>query len=180
MTSRLKDVGNRFKSVFQTIDGMRFYGQLLGLPDTSRVSNFLSARRYLRTNPTTPIRPGNVIIADGVKFIVAEHGEGFYNVPIYIHFKLFDVDSILPLYETVTTKDPITGVKKTTPSASSTKNIYLSTQPAPNKIDEINIPQQYIICVANDEAHVGDRVGDYIVTKSDKMLGIWVLEMKKI
>lgn len=180
MTNRLSKVGDKFRSVFKLVDGTKFYGQLLGLPDTSRVSNFLSARRYLRTAVKTIVQPGNVMIADGTTFIIAEHGEGFYNEPIYRHFKLFDVDAFEPWYPVTTTQDTVTGVKKVSPAAISSTSVYLSTQPAPLKVDGLQIPAQHRICICNQNIGVGDRVGDHIVTKSDKMLGVFILEMKKI
>lgn len=180
MANRLSKVGERFKSRFKLIDGREFFGQLLGLPDTSRVSNFLSARRYLRTNVGTFIVPGLVMVANGTHFIIAEHGEGFYNEPIYHHFKLFDVDSIEPWYPVVSSTDAVTGVKTLAPSPTSSQNAYLSTQPAPYKVDAVNVPQQFKTAVCDKAVGVGDQVGDHIVTKSDFVLGVYFLEMKKL
>lgn len=175
--SRLLNVGRRFQSVFKLITGQQFYGQMLGIPDTSRVSNFLSPRRYLRTMPITPIRNRDVVVINGLEYIVAEHGEGFYVTPIYKHFKLFEVDENVIWYPVSTQVDSVTGVSKLV-RVTGMGSAYLSTQPKPSIDDEIKIPHKTKTAVTNVLAKVDDKLGDYIVTKADTVLGITLVELK--
>lgn len=178
MNQILKRVGLRFQSTFKLVDGSSFKGQILEPPDTSRVSNFLSARRYLRVMPESRIKPTDVMIATGMKFIIAEHGYGYYVDPIYRHMKIFQVDEEYPLLKMKEVVDPVTGVKSKVPDGPPV-TIYLSTQPKPDIDDRIKIPTEQIQAVCNYPVMVGDVVGPYKVIKVDKELGVYVCEMKR-
>lgn len=175
----LLNVGLRFRAKYKKIDGSSFYGQILEIPDTSRVSNFLSARRYLRTQPKTNVSARDVIVVNGVMYIVAEHGDGFYVDPIYKHFKLFEVDQTLEHYAMVGRKNPVTGVEQFVRDAY-TDDVYLSTQPHSLIKDSINIPQTSKTAISDKELAVDDRVGPYLVIKSDIVLGVNLVELKTV
>lgn len=179
MGTRLATVGNRFNMPFFLIDGTKFLGQLLDIPDTSRVSNFLSTRRYLRTaHDIKNITPSDVMIADGVKFIIAEHGTGFYREPIYKHFKLFQVTDILPWETMVETKNTVTGIMEKTRSVKTTP-VYMSMQPKNSTEDSLNIQNQNYVAVVNQPVAKNDILGgNKVVTKVDAVLGCWLIEMK--
>lgn len=152
---------------------------MLSIPDTSRVSNFHSARRYLRTDVESFIVPGDVINVDGVLFIVADHGTGFYQQPIYKHFKLFQVDLTAQWFKTEDVMDPVTGVishsYETTPTL-----VYLSTQPKPSIDDQLKVQTLQITAICNVAVNLSDKVGEYKVTKVDSELGVYALTMKVI
>jgi len=173
----LATVGTYFQMRFKLINGIYFYGQMLDIPDTSRVSNFLSARRYLRTKPKVVIKPGDVFVANGLKYIIAEHGDGYYKEVIYKHFKLFEADMVLNHTRIVPTKDSLTGLNSYD-TTTQLGTVYLSSQPHANTEDSIRIPQEVKIAVCNKEVKVEDKVGDFIVVKSDKVLGVYLLELK--
>lgn len=177
--SRLKTIGERFKMRFTRIDGFQFFGQMLDIPDTARVSNFFSARRYLRVATECEIKPSDVVIINKVKYIIGEHGDGFYHEPIYRFFKLFAVDLQANYYASIQAKNAITGVWErhfdTVPTT-----IYLSTQPESQVEDSIGIPQQRLLALCNHPAVKDDKIGNYIVTKVDFQLGIYVVELKEI
>ena len=177
--NRLQGVGARFKTKLKTVTGKEFYGQILQPPDTSRVSNFLSARRYLRTTPETPVVFGDVVITGDRKFIVADHAEGFYVDHIYTHFKMFEVDDELLYYPYQDTFDAVTGVKYRQVSPNGTK-VYVSTQPKASISDALHIPTYTKVAICNADIPVDSKLGGYQVTRNDKMLGIYVLEMKKL
>lgn len=179
MVNRLLHVGKRFRSKFKTISGREFYGQILEPPDTSRVSNFLSARRYLRTQPDTRIKPRDVIIVDGQRYVVAEHGTGFYVTPIYKHFKLFEIDMIENIMGAREVENPVTGVKTVVRDVNKGK-AYLSLQPAALVQDTTLIPQEMQIAVTNAQLEVEDIVGNYVVIKSDNVLGITLVQLKEL
>lgn len=203
MKNRLLNVGNKFLAKYSLINGNTFYGQILSIPDTSRVSNFLSSRRYLRTKPDTNVKAGDVAIIDGQKFILAEHGTGFYVDPIYKHFKLFQVDTVLNWYRKEVIVNSVTGVKEFTRTTLGGL-VYLSTQTKPDIEDEFHIQtvQKFFIC--NKCLQVDDVIGEfidgdlnfddfdpvdfssgkfvnsYVITKADTMIGIHLLEAKKL
>lgn len=175
----LSQIGKRFQGYYKTTTSKRVSGQFLSIPDTSRVSNFLSPRRYFRTSPETNLRIGDVLIANGTQFIVAEHGDGFYKTLIYKHFKMFEVDSVVELYKKTKTVDTITGLKDIEASKPSGK-IYLSIQPGRYIEDSTKFSLETHTAVCNrSDITVDDMVGDFVVTKVDHMLGIAVLELKR-
>ena len=179
MLNRLKEVGKRFRAKYRRIDGFQFYGQILDIPDTARVSNFLSARRYLRVAPECTIAPSNVVVIDGLKYIVAEHGTGFYVNPIYKHFKLFEVDTEAVWKKITSKKNIITGVIEKERSEQDDV-VYLSLQPKTNIDDNIKVPQQTYISICDKEVSRNDIIDNKVVTKVDKVLGCWLIEMKEI
>lgn len=178
MENRLLSVGDKFRNRYRKVNGAEFYGQMLDIPDTSRVSNFLSARRYLRTGPKADIKPTDVVIIDAVKYIVAEHGTGFYKSPIYKHFKLFEVDTTAEWYKVIQTENALTGLFETERVLQSTP-VYISTQPKSLFNDSLKIQQQAYQMIANVEVERNDILNGLIVTKVDKQLGIFIIEAKE-
>jgi hypothetical protein len=127
----------------------------------------------------TNLSPRDVVTANGIKYITAEHGDGFYLEPIYKHFKLFEVDSIVNWYPAKVNVNPVTGLENVYRDELE-EEVYLSTQPKSSIEDSIHIPHKTLVAVCNAAVKVDDRVGDYVVTKSDAVLGVTLLEMKKI
>ena len=176
---RLRNVGLRFRSKFKVVDGPHFFGQILDLPDTSRVSNFLSARRYLRVHNNSPITAGKVVEAQGDKFLVGDHGTGFYVKPIYTHFKMFLVDQEREWFTKAEQVNAVTGAKEKA-TAVSNGEIYISVQPKTDIEDSISIQSPRHTIVTNVALKVDDRLGeDWIVTKVDPQLGLYVAEVKE-
>lgn len=178
MTDRLAKVGSRFKMKFKTIAGLEFFGQMLDIPDTSRVTNFFSARRYMRVSPGCPLKPTDVVIANGIKYLVGFHGDGYHHEPIYRHYKMFEVDQEVAWYKKTFTENPVTGVKELTRTPQAT-TVYLSMQPKSQIEDTIKIPQQTYLALSNVEVARDEVLGKYIVTKVDEQLGLFVLELKE-
>lgn len=178
--SRLKSIGQRFRTTFVTVEGKRLRGQLLENPDTSRVSNFLSPRRFLRTSVPNPVTAGEIVIANGVYFIVSFHGDGFHlDDAIYSHFKLFEVDKISKWYSHGTYLDPVTG-QEIGREDLIPQTVYLSTNPDSYERDSVKIPNKRIEAVCNSEVKVEDRIDNFIVTKVDKVLGVYLVELKEV
>lgn len=176
----LANVGSKFKGEFTTIGGKKFKGQILDIPDTSRVSNFLSPRRYLRVTSTCLVVAGDVVNTPEGKFIVAEHGSGFYQgKEIYTHHKLFAVDRVEELTSETVTRDPVTGLDK---RASDTDGgtIYVSVQPKNDIEDKFKIQTPQHVLLVNKEVQVGDEIGDaWKVTKVDPVLGVYTCLVKE-
>lgn len=177
--NKLKKLGGKFRSRFTTIEGSDFFGQILQPPDTARVSNFLSARRYLRVDPDCFLQPGAVVICAGAKYIIAEHGDGFFNTPIYRHFKMFAVDWELPWIGSTSAMDTVTGVYKETKNVAK-GTAYISIQPGYSTVDAaIGIPNEQHVFVCDKQPALGDLIGNYFVQKVDLQLGIAVVGVRK-
>ena len=161
------------------IGGGYFYGQILDIPDTSRVSNFLSARRYLRVNPSSLIVAGDVVSGGTTKYIVATHAEGFFLGPIYRHFKLFVVDKEFQYKKKSFVENPVTGIKELVLSEQ-IETAYLSLQPSSDVSDIIKIPQETFIGICNIPMSRDDQIDNYIVTKVNEVLGVYLLELKEV
>lgn len=176
----LLGVGRIFQSKYKTLTGKVVSGQFLSIPDTSRVTNFLSARRYFRTQPDTKLQPGDILLSEGDKFIVAEHGTGYYKQPIYKHFKMFQVDEIKPWSRKVTTTNAITGLKDKT-SDQALGDVYISIQPDRYIEDGTKLALDSHIAVCNKaDVQVNDIIGGYLVYKVDIMLGVSVLSLRQV
>jgi hypothetical protein len=178
MENRLLSVGDKFRNRYRKVNGAEFYGQMLDIPDTSRVSNFLSARRYLRTGPKADIKPTDVVVIDATRYIVAEHGTGFYKSPIYKHFKLFEADTIGEWYKVTQTENTLTGIYETQRTLQAIP-VYISTQPKSLFNDSLKIQQQAYQMIVNVEVERNDILNGLIVTKVDKQLGIFIIEAKE-
>jgi len=176
---KLKNVGLKFRDKYKIMNGQTFFGQILDIPDTSRVSNFLSARRYLRVHIGTNVQSSNVAIIENDKYIVGEHGTGFFRNPIYKHFKLFLVDQQRAWIRNYETEDLVTGVKKKS-SELNLGVVHISVQPKSDLQDSILVqtPRHTIVC--DKEIKVDDKLGeDWVVTKVDPQLGLYVAEVKE-
>lgn len=175
----LKRTGLKFRGKLKIEGGQTFLGQILDPPDTSRVSNFLTARRYLRTSIKTPVKANDVIIADSTsKFIVAEHADGFFKSPIYKHFKLFSVDEQIEWFTSTRVLHPVTGQPEDT--FISQGLISVSIQPRSDLEDFTNIQVPQHELVLTGRVSLGDKLGEqWVVTKVDYQLGITVARVKE-
>lgn len=173
----IRGVHERYRSKLSRIDGLAFYGQILDIPDTSRVTNFLSAKRYLRTGPLSVIKPADVVIADKTKYIVGEHGTGFLITPLYKHFKMLKVDLELPWTRNTDVVDPVTGVIKSG-TRTSLGTAYVSLDTKNDIEDALHIQTERHIFVTDKNVQVEDYLGNFIVTKVDKLIGLSVCEVK--
>lgn len=179
MGKRLAEVGKKFQMKMAKIDGTVFYGQLLAIPDTSRVSNFLTPRRYLRTASIPPVVPGDVIKVQGTTYIVAQHGGGYFkDYVVAQYFKLFEVTSREDWYAAVTTTNAVTGIKEME-RVNQDEQIYVSLQPKGEIKDEIHIQQQSYIAIINRAVGRNDQIGNLMVTAIDPVLGVYEVEMKE-
>ena len=177
---RLRNVGKSFRGKHKIDGGPHFYGQILDPPDTSRVSNFLSARRYLRVHNNSPVRAGMIVNVDKKDYLVATHATGFFRNPIYTHFKLFQIDATLEwISKSDRIKNPITGVWEVASDVSK-GDIKVSVQPKSTMEDELRIQTPQHVVLSAEELVVGDKLGpDWVVTKVDPQLDVWVIDVKE-
>lgn len=173
----IRGVHERYRSRFKILGGSDFYGQILDIPDTSRVTNFLSPKRYLRTGPFSPVKPGDVVVLFGVMYIVGEHGTGFLIAPLYKQFKMLQVDIELPWERNTDVVDTVTGVVKSG-ARTSLGTAYISLDTKNDIEDALNIQTERRLFVTDKDVAVEDYLGDFIVTKVDKLIGLSVCEVK--
>ena len=177
MTSKLADIGGQFQSRFKFLDGSKFFGQLLNIPPQPKIAGFIAARRLLRVRSQSRVKPTDVIIAENVKYIVAEHGEGSYGGPLYNQFKLFEVTDVLAWNQPVVTVNTVTGVEQFTRTASQ-GDVYLSLQTAPSVTDKLGVDQVTRIAACNKVVAVDDAIGPYIVMHTYQAFGVTVVHLR--
>lgn len=176
----LKNVGLSFRGKYKIDGGQHFYGQILQPPDTSRVSNFLSARRYLRVHNGSAVAAGMVVIVDNKKYLLGDHASGFFRDKIYTHYKMFQVDQERTWFsKSGITTNAVTGVKE---ASDPTDNgvVALSVQPKSMIEDgfQIQTPQHTVL--VGQPVMPNDKLGDdWVVTRVDPQLGIYVVEVKE-
>lgn len=180
--TRFESVRKNHETQMQTVAGVSFYGRILDIPDTSRVSTFISVRRYLKTSTTCSIQPRDVIVAGEEQYIVGDHGTGFpsgFTKGIYKHYKIYQVDIQCQWEKTSKVQDPVTGVWRTVRTLQ-TELAYLSFEIIPNQEDTaIGTPVQAVRAVTNVPAQRDDILNGMVVTKVDESMGLSILEMRE-
>jgi len=176
---RLRRAGQKFRAKYKIVGGGNFYGQLLDIPDTSRVSNFFSVRRYLRVLPNSGIVAGMLVEVDDDTYIVAKHASGYYKNQIYTHFKMFSVDEERVWTSKTTSINAVTGLHEKDVLVNN-GTIQLSVQPKGDIEDSISIQVPQHTVITNTAVSVDDMLGDnWVVTGVDKQLGIYVVTVKE-
>ena len=178
MRGKLDTIAHRFNSKMRIIGGQEFFGLILPAPILS-TSGQLNPQRFLRTTLNPPVTFGDVIVADTQTFIVTLHGEGYYNSPIYQHFKLYPVDAVEVLKITTVEEDPVTGEEIKVRNGDG-GNAYLSFITQNSKSENLVINQDIKTAVCNRVVNKGDILGNYVVTKSDLVRGVCMVELKEV
>lgn len=178
MRGKLDTIAHRFNTRIRILSGQDFFGLLLPAPVLS-TSGQMNPQRYLRTTINPPVHFGDVIQADTQKFIVAEHGEGYYSSPIYQHFKLYPVDDEFVLETTNETTDSVTG-EVIRSHGSPLQTVYLSYITQTARSEELIVGQNMKTAVCNALVLPGDKVGGFICTKSAPVLGVYMIELKQL
>ncbi len=171
---RLADAGRRFERRLRILDGPHFYGQFLDIPDTTRVSNFNSARRILRTRPTGPVQPGQIVVArDRTEWLVGEHGLSEND---HHYFKLFEIDERLPWARQFKLEDPLTGLAQTE-GQEQLGTIRGTYERRVDAIDALGVPEPANVFITNAAVRLHDLVGGRKVERVDRMLGLYIAEV---
>lgn len=164
-------VGARFRDVYKLLDGRRFYGQILDIPDTTRVSNFHSARRLLRTSLESPLTPGTIFISpNGERFLAAEHGISYG----YHHFKLFQMDLTLQWKRDNKVTDAVTGLTKGSVVKTSLGQIEGTYEDKSSVEDQLLVPKARNTLITNAALQLGDYADDRVVFEVINQLGVTI------
>lgn len=171
---RMSRIGRRFMRDYSTIDGTLFKGQILDIPDTTRVTNFHSARRLMRVNDPVCLSPGDLFDSDGVRYLVAKHGRGVD----YTHYKLFEMTERDLWERRHEVEDPVTGLKNVDAYKKMATIMYAS-EAKTNFEDRMKIPADRDIIITNAPLERNDRVGGRVVYSVDNSLGVTVAEVRE-
>lgn len=172
---RLSRVGKRFEQRLKLDGGPHFMGQFLTIPDTTRVSNFNSARRILRCSLTSPVTAGATVVDTvGIYWLVGEHG---VSVSDHHYFKLFQAELTLTWTREGVYENAITGVKKSTgPTALGTiKGTY---ERQATTIDGTLVEEGKNLLITNAALLVGDFIDKRRVVRVDHQIGLYIAEVE--
>lgn len=161
--------------------GRRFRGQLTDIPDTTRVSNFNSARRLLRVGPASTIAPGDVFTTPGgTVYLIAEHGTQYQkNRILYKHFKLFEMtDQVTVSREGVETRDPITG-KRVAGTDVTINDVWVAYEPRPQYEDTLRVPIDRRQVITGQVVAQGDRINNWVVEDVIQQLGVYIVTINE-
>lgn len=180
--SSLHKVVNEHMHLLKTVEGSSFYGQFTDIPDTTRVSNFNSARRLFRVKPKSLLKKGdNFYDPLGQVFLVAEHGDQFLKGRhLYTHFKLFEMPETAAIGKKgVKTQHPVSKLEIEGP-VTWEQGIYLAFELRSTGSDTIGVPinrQQVITGYPLEEGDLIHLFGSNIqgtVKRVDKQLGVYI------
>lgn len=166
----------------KTTEGSSFYGQFTDIPNTTRVSNFNSARRLLRVPPKSILRAGKTFRdPNGQVFLLAEHGDQFLQgEPLYTHYKLFEMTNTATVgNKGAKTQHPVSKLEIEGDPVW-TDPIWLAFEIRSSGSDQmgVNIKRQQVI--TGHSLQEGDliQITDYdrqaVVKQVDKQLGVYI------
>lgn len=170
-------VRTRFKRIGP---GDHFMGLIRDIPDTTRVTNMLSARRLLQVNPKASAEIGDEIESPtGDRWLCGDHGTGYYaGQDFYRVFKMFEVHKHLEWARYSDAVDPVTGLVRNGVKTVLTTTLPVSEEPISEARDDFRIPLGRKFYVTNQPIEVGDLIGDYKVTKVDTEIGLYSVELE--
>lgn len=170
--------GFRSEKRLAMLNGPDFYGQFLAIPDTTRVSNFNSARRLLRVREEVArfakLNPGKIVIDEmGIEWLAGEHG---WSIDKCHYFKLFQVDQVLPWTRPVDVIDAVTGLKKS--SEVMDLGLVRGTYEPRQSVETVRgIEEPRNLLITNASLKLGDYVDARRVVKVDQQIGLTIAEV---
>ncbi len=183
--SALFKVVSEHMAKLKTVAGATFYGQFLDIPDTTRVSNFNSARRLLRVKPNSLLKKGdNFYDHNGQIFLAAEHGDQFLRGKhLYTHFKLFEMPAMAAVGKKgAKVRHPVTTLEVEGPTVWQ-QGIHLAFELRSTGSDAIGVPinrQQIITGYPVEEGDLVHLFGfdeQATVKRVDQQLGVYVAQI---
>jgi len=161
-----------------TTTGKVGMGQILDIPDTTRVTNMNPIRRLFRVAHNSPIEIRDIIILpDGSKFIVAKHGTGWGSNVLYKHYMIFEINEQMTWKRTTLDVDPVSGLD--IPGASTESLIWVITRPLLDVTDSrIGVAVDVDHIITDAAIKPGDRVNNRAVTDVTEELGLIVAKIE--
>lgn len=161
-----------------TTNGKVARGQILDIPDTTRVSNMNNVRRLFRVAPKTPLDVRDIIILpDQTKFILGEHGKAWNHGLLYRHFMAFEITGQFQWRSESVMIDPVTGLE--VPAASTPVNIWASQQTLRDATDsKIGVAVDVDSLITDVLVQPGDHIDNRVVTDVSTQLGLTVVRLE--
>lgn len=162
-------------------NGDHFLGFIRQTPDTTRVTNMLSARRILQVHPNATVQMGDEIeeLSTNQRWMCAEHGYGFYGAAaFYRHFKLFEVHNHVVWQRPLVDEDDLTGLTSSDALQTMSTALAISEEPEPDFRDDLRVAQDKRFIVTNKEILVGDVIDGMKAISVDHQLGLYTADLE--
>lgn len=169
----------RFQSVYRTIDGRQFHGEIMNAPETiGSYDNFLTPRRILKVGPNAGLELGTTVVIAGRKYVLGDNGESEqYGAINYRSYKLFQVDKSLSWSRKVRGKDPVTGIEREY-APEDLGMIWCALEPLRSVVDDFNVPQNMYRLLTGADIQAGDLIDNRLsVHNVELLLGVRVAEV---
>lgn len=175
--SRLLGAAYNLFTELQIINSSKFKGQVLDIADTTRVTNFHTARRLLRVLPNSIVQVNDVVKTPGGQiFLCASHGDGYMGNVVFTQFKLFELTQMGVWSRPTTLIDPVTGLD-TDATPIPMGIIHYELEPAGTLSDMLNVTTEQYSVITNADLKIGDRLDRFIVTDVSKQIGVTVAKV---
>mgnify|MGYP000244668545 CR=1 FL=1 len=162
------DGGGAFKGTFHPAEESSFGS-----------AKFVHERRLLRTRPRSRLKAGDIFFADRERYLAANHAEGYRG--LYRSFRAFKItDHLEWVKNTAGAEDPVT--KRPRPGVPSSQgNVWVTMERIQDEELDVGarVKQERYRIITAKEITIGDRIGGMKVNRSDKILGVWLIEAEK-
>lgn len=177
MTRRSHLYGDANQRKFSIEGGGAFKGTLHPADEGSfSAAKFTFERRLLRARPRSNIKAGDIFFADRERYLVADH-ETEYN-KLFKSFRAFRItDQLRWTVDSEGALDPVT--KRPRPGAVTDRGlIWLTKELIQDQELDIGsrVKQDRYRIITGSAVEVGDRLAGMNVIRSDKLLGVYLLE----
>lgn len=175
----IRRIDRRFQTRFKIDNGPSFYGVIIEIPDTTRMSSMSAPKRILQVQENAPVAARDTFVTPaGTRFLVAEYGEGYLSGMVsYRRWILYHIDQTMTWKRPGTTTDPLTGLKKGTGTLTDLGTIYAHVSPRAPVLDEMKIPEDRTTIVTGSALQLGDIVNGETVKRVDLVTGVYVAEL---
>lgn len=174
----LQDAMARFRSIYRTLDGARFYGQIFAPPVLDNPNRMEQPRLFLKVGMTCAIGVGAVIVAQSKNYLVCENAQSDREVPQYRTYKLIRLDQYLPLTRQEIATDAATGFARSYDISDPIGSIWCAVEVDRTIRDTLGVTAEQYKLFTNAVLKIKDTVGRYTVTLVDTQLGITVATVK--
>ena len=177
MTRRSNLYGDFNERKFSLEGGGAFYGTFHPADEGSFSSaKFVYERRLLRTRPRAKISAGDIFFADKERYLVANHESGYRK--LFKSFRAFRItDRLEWTQDTEGAIDPVTKRPKRG-AQNSRGSIWATKERIQDEELDIStrVKQERYRIVCAEPVAIGDTIGNLNVTRSDRELGVYLLE----
>jgi hypothetical protein len=169
----LKDVMGRYRGVYRTTSGAKFFGEIFQPPLLDNPNRMEEPRMFLKLHPNvTGVAAGTLIQAQGKVYLVCENASSDREEVIYNTFKLIRMTQQLAWKRQQESTDPVTGLKRSYNVETDLGTIWCGIEPDRMVSDRKGIDSEQYMLFTNASLRPGDLVGKYTVQTADVVLGV--------